>query len=145
MLIRKPVTEVFNAFIDPAITTRFWFTNSSGKLEEGKEVQWEWEMYGASTQVQVQALEPNERILISWDDPSCSVEWLFADRGDGTTLVSISNWGFSGSDAELSAQVIDSKGGFTTVLAGLKALLEHNVELNLIADQYPDAHVNQGT
>jgi uncharacterized protein YndB with AHSA1/START domain len=33
MLIRKPVAEVFEAFIDPAITSRFWFTKSSGRLE----------------------------------------------------------------------------------------------------------------
>lgn len=28
MLIRKPVAEVFEAFIDPNITTKFWFTRS---------------------------------------------------------------------------------------------------------------------
>lgn len=28
MLIRKPVEEVFEAFVDPAVTTRFWFTKS---------------------------------------------------------------------------------------------------------------------
>ena len=32
MLIRKPVSEVFTAFVDPAVTTRFWFTKSSGQL-----------------------------------------------------------------------------------------------------------------
>ncbi|MBC7990984.1 MAG: polyketide cyclase, partial [Luteimonas sp.] len=26
MLIRRPVAEVFEAFVDPAITSRFWFT-----------------------------------------------------------------------------------------------------------------------
>jgi uncharacterized protein YndB with AHSA1/START domain len=35
MLIRKPVAEVFEAFIDPAITTKFWFTKGSGRLEPG--------------------------------------------------------------------------------------------------------------
>ena len=74
MLIRKPVKDVFEAFVNPAITTKFWFTRSSGKLEAGKEVRWEWEMYGVSAQVRV------------------------------------------------------------------KALLEHNVALNLVADHYPDAH-----
>ena len=29
--------------------------------------------------------------------------------------------------------------GFTIVLAGLKALLEHGIELNLVRDQFPDA------
>jgi len=31
---------------------------------------------------------------------------------------------------------LDSKGGFTWVLAGLKALMEHNLELNAIADAF---------
>ncbi len=38
MMIRKPVAEVFRAFIDPTITTKFWFTKSSASLEEGKTV-----------------------------------------------------------------------------------------------------------
>ncbi len=33
MMIRKPVAEVFEAFIDPAITKNFWFTKGNGKLE----------------------------------------------------------------------------------------------------------------
>ena len=140
MLIRKPVAEVFEAFVDPSITTQFWFTKSSGKLEPGKNIQWDWEMYGVSTQVSVIAVEQNRRILIEWDDPPCPVEWLFTPRADNTTLVRISNWGFSGSEDEMVAQAIDSKGGFTLVLAGLKGLLEHNVVLNLVADHYPDAH-----
>jgi hypothetical protein len=34
-------------------------------------------------------------------------------------------------------QVTDSTQGFSLVLAGLKALLEHDVRLNLVADRYP--------
>jgi uncharacterized protein YndB with AHSA1/START domain len=140
MLIRKPVADVFGAFVDPAITTKFWFTKSSGKLEPGKEVRWDWEMYGASAQVNVKAVEQSKRILIEWGDPPCPVEWLFTPRADNSTLVSISNWGFSGTDEEVVKQAIDSMGGFTSVLAGLKALLEHNIDLNLVADHHPDAH-----
>ena len=33
MLIRKRVAEVFEAFVDPEIARRFWF---SGRLETGK-------------------------------------------------------------------------------------------------------------
>jgi hypothetical protein len=36
-------------------------------------------------------------------------------------------------------------GGYTMVLCGLKALLEHNVILNLVADKAPDHHVRQDT
>jgi uncharacterized protein YndB with AHSA1/START domain len=39
---------VFEAFVNPDITTTFWFTRSSGRLEAGKQVEWDWEMYGIS-------------------------------------------------------------------------------------------------
>jgi uncharacterized protein YndB with AHSA1/START domain len=96
-------------------------------------------MYGVSAQVNVKEVEHNTRILIEWGDPPCPVEWLFSAHADKTTLISISNWGFCGSDDEVVAKAIDSMGGFTLVLAGLKALLEHNVALNLVADHHPDA------
>lgn len=143
MLIRRPVAEVFEAFVDPAITTQFWFTHSTGRLEPGQTVQWDWAMYGVSAQVNVKAVEPNQRILIEWPDHHgklCPVEWLFSPRPDGTTFVTITNSGFSGSDDEAVAQAIDSMGGFSFVLAGLKALLEHGVRLNLVPDHAPDAH-----
>jgi uncharacterized protein YndB with AHSA1/START domain len=144
MLIRKPVSEVFTAFVDPAVTTRFWFTKSSGKLRAGKDVRWDWEMYGASASVSVKAVEPNKRIFVEWGDPPRAVEWLFTPRADDSTLVSISERGFHGSNDEVVAQAIDSMGGFTMVLASLKALLEHDVVLNLVADHHPDAHKKAG-
>jgi uncharacterized protein YndB with AHSA1/START domain len=64
MLIRRPVPEVFQAFVDPAITSQFWFTKGSGRLEAGKQIRWDWEMYGHSVQVSVKAVEPNRRILL---------------------------------------------------------------------------------
>ena len=139
MLIRKPVTEVFEAFIDPRITTKFWFTKSSGRLEQGKQVQWDWEMYEISVPVDVKVIEPNKRIVIEWPGSGAptTVEWAFAAQEDGTTFVRVTNSGFSGSGDELVRQATDSMQGFTIVLAGLKALLEHNVTLDLVADRFP--------
>lgn len=137
MLIRRPVRDVFAAFVDPAVTTKFWFTKSSGRLTPGATVRWDWEMYGVGTTVRVKAIEENTRILIEWDDPPRPVEWQFTPRPDDTTFVSISNWGFTGTDDEKVAQALDSMGGFSFVLAGCKALLEHGVVLNLVADHSP--------
>ena len=67
MLIRRPVADVFEAFIDPDLTPKFWFTKSSGPLEVGKETKWEWEMYNASALVTPKVIEPNKRIVIEWD------------------------------------------------------------------------------
>ncbi|MFY3792577.1 SRPBCC family protein [Ureibacillus sp. MALMAid1270] len=139
MLIRKPVDEVFEAFVDPTITTKFWFTKSSGRLEEGKRIRWDWEMYGASAELEVKQLNQNEQIVILFEDDT-TVEWIFTSRTEGT-LVSITNKGFKGSPTEIVNQVIDATGGYTIVLCGLKALLEHNIILNLVSDRFPDANV----
>jgi uncharacterized protein YndB with AHSA1/START domain len=139
ILIRRPAAEVFEAFVNPEITTQFWFTRSSGKLVSGAQVEWAWEMYDVSAVVTVQAIELNRRIVIEWPGYSglTSVEWLFTPHTDDTTFVSITETGFSGDGDALVQQVTASTQGFTLVLAGLKALLEHNIRLNLVADRYP--------
>ena len=141
MRIRKPVADVFRAFIDPDITTNFWFTKSSGRLEPGREVRWEWEMYGVSSRVQVEALEPNRRIVIEWDGYSgrTTVEWTFSVREDDTTYVDIAESGWTGDADALIKYVAESTQGFAWTLAGLKAFLEHGIRLNLVADKNPDA------
>ena len=140
MLIRRPVADVFEAFINPDVTTtRFWFTGSSGRLEAGRQVQWDWEMYGISIPVTAKAIEPNRRIVIEWPGHGAptTVEWIFAAQKDGTTFVSITHSGFTGDGDALVSQVTDSMQGFALVLAGLKAPLELNARLNLVADRCP--------
>src|SRR5688572_2596935 len=140
MLIRSNVVDVFEAFISPEITTKFWFTKSSGRLETGRQIRWEWEMYNISALETVKAIEQDKRIVIEWpgySGPSI-VEWIFAPQKDSATFVSITETGFTGNGDELMKQLADSTQGFTLVLAGLKALLEHNVQLNLVADRYPE-------
>lgn len=142
MLVRKSVGDVFEALVDPEITTKFWFTRSSGRLEAGRQVQWDWEMYDVSVPVTVKAVEPNRRILIEWPGYSgrTTVEWRFTAREDGTTFVEVTERGFTGTGDELVRQVTDSTQGFSLMLAGLKALLEHDIRLNLVADRFPEGH-----
>lgn len=144
MKIRKPVSEVFEAFIDPEITTNFWFTKSSGKLEVGKIVTWEWEMYNVSIPVLTKEIIPDQRILTEWGSPATTVEYRFQVLSDGSTYVIIRNYGFDLEGEELLAAIQDNTGGFTTVVDGLKAYLEHGIRLNLIGDKFPKEAMNHG-
>jgi uncharacterized protein YndB with AHSA1/START domain len=139
MLIRKPVSMVFEAFVNPEITTRFWFTGSTGRLATGRTVTWEWEMFGAASKVKVKAVDKNRRILIEWDGYKGRerVEWTFLPIGHNATFVTVTNSGFHGSKDEIVRQALDSTGGFTWLLAGLKAYLEHGIRLNLVSDSHP--------
>lgn len=137
LLIRRPVGEVFEAFVDPDVITKFWFEKSTGRLECGKTVQWHWELYNASTEVRVKAIEENKRILIEWDpDNPTTVEWIFTPRSDDTTYLSVINKGFRGDGDEIVCQALESTGGFALVLAAAKAYLEHGIELNIVADRF---------
>lgn len=139
MLIRKPVGDVFNAFVDPAVTTHFWFTKSSGKLEAGKRARWEWEMYGVSDDIDVKTVEPNARIVFEWSFPQSNlVEMIFTPHAKGTT-VSITNSGLRGDD--VIALALDLTQGWNLVLAAAKAWLEHGIELNIVADKAPDHNI----
>lgn len=144
MLIRKPVSTVFLAFIDPKITTNFWFTKSSGELEESKTLKWEWEMYGISINAHVKKIIPNKKIIIEWDEPMTTIDFEFIEIAEDKTYVVIKNYGFNLKGDELIDKIKDGTGGFTTVLDGLKAYLEHGINLNLIADKYPKEIINHG-
>jgi len=145
MMIRKPIETVFESLVEPAITTRFWFSKSSGRLTVGKRIRWDWEMYGLHTQVEVKAIETNKRILLEWnqpDDPSF-VEWTFAAKGEDQTLVRVKNWGFGRGDLNKAiTEATASTGGFSFLLAAMKFFLEHGVEPNLIVDHDPDSIVS---
>ncbi|HWB93010.1 MAG TPA: SRPBCC domain-containing protein [Puia sp.] len=140
MLIRRPVAEVSEAFVDPAITTKFWFTKSTGKLEKGKAVQWIWEMYDVTSYVRVLDLVADNRIEIEWggvDKDRTRVEWTFRPMGADATFVNIVMDGFEGDEQRILEQVSGSASGFCWVLAGLKAWLEFKVQLNLVGDRFP--------
>lgn len=145
MMIKKPVATVFQAFIDPAVTTNFWFTKSSGKLEVGKTIKWEWQMYNVSSDVLVKEIIPDKKISIEWDNtPVTTVDFEFTALTTETTYVVIKNYGFKETGDDLIQAIQNNTGGFTTVLDGLKAYLEHNIRLNLIADKFPKEVSNHG-
>jgi len=139
MLIRKPVDEVFEAFVGTEAITKVWFTKTTGRLDENERVTWTWEIYGHSVDVEVRSVEANSCILVEWGNygDKTEIEWRFSTFGDDATFVSVTNRGFKGEAAKLISQIRDSTEGFTILLAGMKAYLEHGIELGLVGDRFP--------
>lgn len=140
-MIRAPVAKVFEAFVDPAVTTKFWFSKASGPLKAGETVQWNWEMYGHADDVHVRAIEADRSIIYDWGGQGnlSRVEMTFTALEDGQTFVQVSNSGFHGDADSVVAQALDSNGGFTTVLCAAKVWLEHGINARLIEDKFPQA------
>lgn len=141
MLIRRPATDVYEAFVDPETTSKFWFSKGSDRLDAGRAVTWTWDMYGFSTRVEPKELVSAGRILVEWDagtEQASLVEWVFTERGPAKTFVDVRNFDLKG-DADAQVQrAIDSSEGFGLVLAGAKAWLEFGIELQLVRDRHPD-------
>lgn len=138
MLIRRPVSEVYQAFTEPGVTSWFWFTHADRRLTVGSQATWTWGMYGVSTRVAVKAMTPDRRILIDWhlEDHPSEIEILFEARGR-STWVEIINRGFEDTDEGMAA-ALDAKEGFALVLAGAKLWLEQAIEPRFVLDRFPD-------
>lgn len=137
MLIRRAPEDVFRAFVDPAVTTKFWFTHSTGPLAPGAKVEWRWEMYDLTAPVAVREFEENERVVIDWSDDSTTVEFRFVPWKNDTTFLRITETGQKGTGDEVATALADSSSGFSFVLAAAKAWLEHDLELNIVLDRAP--------
>lgn len=140
MGIRCSPTEAFNAFADPAMTKQFWIVESSGSLTPEATVRWDMNDEGAQASLVVKRFEPGKRLVFEWGDETAmtTVDLTFSRwRGEGC-YVEVNEAGFDGTADELAARVADSTGGFTMVLCSLKALLEHQIQLNAVTDRLPD-------
>jgi uncharacterized protein YndB with AHSA1/START domain len=139
MLIRRPVEQVFEAIVNPDVTTKFWFSKGSGRLDAGTAVSWEWEPYDVSIDVTPKLVEPNRRVRIEWPGYSgpTTVEWTFEPIEEGFTFVQVQESGWTGDADQLLKYVADSTEGFTLLMAGMKAWLEHGIQLNLTFDRFP--------
>ena len=94
-------------------------------------------MYNISTTVIAKEILRDQKIVFEWDNTTKTVEIHFKELDDDSTFVTITESGFAQKGDELIAAIKDSTGGFTTVLDGLKAFMEHRINLNLIADKFP--------
>jgi hypothetical protein len=101
-------------------------------------------MYNVSTNVLVKEILQNKKISTEWGDPATTVNYEFTALTDDTTYVVIKNYGFNLTGDDLIQAIKNNTGGFTTVLDGLKAYLEHNINLNLIADKFPKELTQHG-
>ena len=135
MLVRRPAGEVWEAFADPDQIRRFWLARSSGRLETGATVTWEFKVAGAQTEVAVQGAVSGELLDLRWDDGQ-PLRITFHGRDDAT-LVTVRVTEFGGDTP--AADAIESMSGFTLVLASLKMWLEHGIEGDLMYDKFPDA------
>jgi uncharacterized protein YndB with AHSA1/START domain len=141
LLIRREPAAVFRALVEPDVTSRIWFSRSSGPVVTGAALRWDWEMYGVGSDVHVEEVEEPRRVRFTWSgytpEHPTTVEFTLVPWPGGHTHLTITETGFTGDGDELVRYATDSTAGFTFLLASLKALLEHDLVLGLVVDAHP--------
>jgi uncharacterized protein YndB with AHSA1/START domain len=132
MLIRRPVAEVFRAFVEPDRITRFWLEGTTGPLAKGAQVTWRFMVPGATETVTVTDFEDQRHIGFDWSD-GIKVSMTFEAHGKGSTKLAVEATGFRGETAEVAA--VDATEGFTIVLCDLKTFLETGRSASLVRDK----------
>lgn len=137
--VRRPMADVFAAFADADRMSRFWFTRKDDGLKAGQPVTFTMGPGdGAfSFDVQVEAVNEPHRIVFEWEGPDgivTKVTMSFDETVDGDTILTIEETGFGGSEENRIERALDSTGGFNQVIIAAKALIEHDVSINVVAD-----------
>ena len=64
--ISKPADEVFEAIIDPVKMSNYFISKSSGRMEEGKKIIWNFPEFKMDAPIRVGKIEKNKYISFFW-------------------------------------------------------------------------------
>lgn len=145
MLIRKPVHEVFEAMVNPDITSKFWYSKGKGRLDKDEKVIWIWEWYGVSGEATVQKVVPDQSVDFTWgeEDNPTHVHISFEPKGDNTTFISVEETGFREDMPDLIEKIVGQTNGWALVTAAMKAYLELGVNIKVVEDRHPGLRVSK--
>lgn len=125
--IQKPIDEVFEGIVNPEKMTRYFISESSGRLETGKEVIWKFPEFEDKFPVKEIKIENNRSISFIWD-PETVVQITLKELPDESTLVRVNESGKELSEENLK-WALENSGGWANFLACMKAYLEYGIEL----------------
>jgi len=146
--MQRPVSQVFEAIVDPSKMSNYFIAKSSGRMEEGKTVTWQFPEFDMEFPVKILKVVKNELIKYSWEDPegnATTVEMTLKTMGNDETFVSIIECCRENNEAGIKWLQSNTE-GWANFLACLKAYLEYGINLRKGAfdiSQMPEKESNK--
>jgi len=130
--IQKPAHEVFEAIIDPIKMSNYFIAKSTGRLEPGKTVTWQFPEFDMQFPVRVHEVKPDNYISYSWDNAedgtTTTVEITLKPANDIETRVSIAEKSRENNEQGINWLKGNTE-GWANFLACLKAYVEDGINL----------------
>jgi uncharacterized protein YndB with AHSA1/START domain len=130
--IAKPEHEVFEAIVDPAKMSNYFISTSTGRMEAGSTLTWQFPEFDMEFPVRVDKIKKDKYISYYWNDiedgKETHVEITFRPLEDNTTFVSITEKGRNNDEKGIKWLKSNTE-GWANFLACLKAYLEYGINL----------------
>lgn len=131
MQISKAIHEVYEAIVDPAHMANYFIADSTGRMEESKELIWHFPEFSIDVPVTCQKTEKDRYVSFEWDgakDTKTLVEISLEEQYNGSTLVTVTEKSMENNEAGIK-WLSGNSGGWANFLACLKAYLEYGINL----------------
>jgi len=127
--ILKPIPEVFEAIVDPKKMSNYFIAEGSGRMEEGKEIEWKFPEFDMQFPITVGKIEKDRYVSYYWEvnKKKNLVEMTLSSFGKDT-VVTITEKGMENNEEGIS-WLMGNTEGWANFLACLKAYLEYGINL----------------
>ncbi|WP_029038861.1 SRPBCC domain-containing protein [Salinimicrobium xinjiangense] len=129
--IAKPIVEVFEAIVDPEKMSGYFISESSGRMEEGKTLQWAFTEFPGSFPVKILKVKAPENVIFEWEGSegkTLEVNISLEELNGSQTLVRVTEVGMEANDAGITWLKQNTE-GWANFLACLKAYMEYGINL----------------
>ncbi len=125
--IQKPIEDVFEGIVNPEKMTKYFISESNGRLETGKELIWKFPEFPDLVPVKNITVDINRSVSFVWDSETV-VKIMLEEQPDKSTVVKVIEDGKTYSEDNLKWAIGNTE-GWANFLACMKAYLEYGIQL----------------
>jgi len=128
--ILKSVNDVFEAIVDPSKMSNYFISKSTGRMEEGRQLKWQFPEFEMEFPIRVGKIEKDKYISYYWDLDGIEllVEITLTSIDNTSTIVTITEKSRKNDEAGIKWLKGNTE-GWANFLACLKAYLEYGINL----------------
>ena len=128
--ILKPAHEVFEAIVDPVKMSNYFISESTGRMEEGREITWRFPEFDMNVPIRVGKIVKDKYISYFWPEGEHElfVEMTLEPWENNATVVTVTEKSMK-NDEEGIKWLKGNTEGWANFLDCLKAWLEYGVHL----------------
>ena len=131
IVVLKPANHVFEAIVDPLRMENYFISESSGRMEDGKNLIWKFPEMDMDIPVRIGKIEKDKYISYFWNDEDGKellVEMTLTPKENHSTFVVVTEKSRNNDEAGIRWLKGNTE-GWANFLACLKAYLEYGINL----------------